>query len=523
MELQKINAKITSLVVVIVSFVVFSILSSTLAQKEYAAYRECTNSGSACAQVCGQGMYADVTQNVNGTYNCACAGSCAGKGTQGQSCGNNASGTCQSSPSGAGCNNSPGGVCGTLYCCTGSATGSNVTKSGTTSSGSSSNSSSSSSSSSSSTAVNSSTTGYSCQCNTSDQFLCIPTGSNATSGLPNVTGSCSAISKANAANSNSPVSIGSTCALPGVTQVTSADATTVAQTMCGNTNASNTSCSYGGSLSCTNICKNISAGGYCGETIGGDGSYVYTCDGSGKVTAGEQCGAAGCQVNIPGIADCCAGDAGCNTSSSVIAVATFINVNDLNGWTFSGTQLAEAHKDKKVLAAQVLLMNDTLSYNATSDTFSNPAFKIITIPPGQYIVMLHVDGYLDKRLTQAGSRISISNGQTTLSIPPTHMIIGDVAPMHGDNIIDIQDYNAVLSCVGQTKPSETCPNPSKMDLHKDGSIGQDDLDVITKEFNQKGDIPVPAQFTCVTDPTCVSGDNSMQVCALKCSVTTPNQ
>lgn len=501
MELQKINAKITSLVVVIVSFVVFSIFSSTLAQKEYAAYRECTNSGSACAQVCGQGMYADVTQNANGTYNCACAGSCAGKGTQGQSCGNNASGTCQSSSSGAGCNKNAGGVCGALYCCTGQATGNNLTgKSGTTSG----SSSSSSSSSNYSTIVNQTTTGWACQCNNGDTFTCAPTGSN--SGLNNLSGSCSALAGSNYF-----------CSLTGVVQVTTANAQSTAQNICQTSKSSQRDVpDY--------LCMGVSAGGYCGATLnGGSSDTVYTCDGSNRNPVTSKKCTSGCQVNIPGVADCCKEDSSCNASSAVTAVASFINVNDLNNGTFSGIQLAEAHKDKKVLATQVLLMQDTLSYNATSDTFSNPAFKIATIPPGQYIVMLHVDGYLDKRLTQAGSGISISNGQTTLSIPPTHMIIGDVAPMHGDNIIDIQDYNAVLSCVGQTKPSETCPNPSKMDLHKDGSIGQDDLVVITKEFNQKGDIPVPAQFTCVTDPTCVSGDNSMQVCALKCSVTTPNQ
>src|SRR5437879_12955362 len=65
--------------------------------QSYASYRECTNSASGCAKVCGIGKYADVTVNANGSYTCGCAGACGGASTTaGQSCGQNASATCKS-------------------------------------------------------------------------------------------------------------------------------------------------------------------------------------------------------------------------------------------------------------------------------------------------------------------------------------------------------------------------------------------------------------------------------------------
>ncbi len=199
---------------------------------------------------------------------------------------------------------------------------------------------------------------------------------------------------------------------------------------------------------------------------------------------------------------------------------------------------AEAFLASNVLAANVIVITDTVNYDQTTGTFANPNFRLHNLPPGQYNFFLHVDGYLDKQLTNSnGNNFTISTGQTTFAVEPVALISGDIAPQpHGDNVIDIQDYNAVFECLGLTAtsaPKATCPNPKIADINQDGVIDQKDLDIIHVEFGQHGDVPTisspnptsspgnpspqaPNTFTCVTDPSCATSNKSFQLCPLKC-------
>ncbi|HSW96625.1 MAG TPA: hypothetical protein VLF89_02235 [Candidatus Saccharimonadales bacterium] len=470
----------------------FLIFAGMLVHQGYASYRECTNSGSGCQQVCGINHFADVTANANGTYTCSCAGPC-GPTTAGQSCGNNASGTC--TPNGnSSCGK--GGVCGSLYCCGGNAVGSTkTTKTGTTSSGSNSGSSNGGTA---ATTTNSTTktvpvtppaTGFLCQCSGNNFFTCTSAQGTSTYNCTNIL-------------SNSQ------CILNGVTQMN----TIGEKPTCGTASTSSFDTP-------DHICNGVSAGGYCGSVLpGGSSDTLYQCDGSGiDPTSQKTCHKASgstysalCVVNPPGKADCCQDDPSCSFANSTAATVLAYNANDS-----AQAQVLLA----KVLAARALVLADQVKYDAKTNTFFNPTYKVANIPAGPYILILHIDGYLDKQLTKTGSAFTMVQGQATMPVGPVEMTIGDVAPRpHGDNVIDIQDYNAVLSCVGQTKPSATCPDPTKMDFHKDGVIDQKDVDMIKANFNKHGDIPVPAQFTCVTDPSCISGKGSMQACTLKCSL-----
>lgn len=150
------------------------------------------------------------------------------------------------------------------------------------------------------------------------------------------------------------------------------------------------------------ICNGVSAGGYCGSVLpGGSSDTLYTCDGSSIDPVSQKSCGTQCRVNPPGKADCCPNDANCSFANSTAATVLAYNAND------SGTvELA------KVLAAQAVAFNDKVSYDATTNTFANPSYKMTNLPAGNYELILHIDGYLDKLLKSSnGSTFNIPAGQ----------------------------------------------------------------------------------------------------------------
>jgi len=79
----------------------------------------------------------------------------------------------------------------------------------------------------------------------------------------------------------------------------------------------------------------------------------------------------------------------------------------------------------------------------------------------------------------------------------------------------------VMTCINH---SSACTPQQRQtaDLNKDGSVGQDDLGLIQGSFGTLGDSFAPPQFECVTDPSCANtGNGTIQLCALKCSIKNP--
>lgn len=488
---------------------------------------------------CGPGGVDTCITSNNGYPAGACSGAgagvcgkglaklycCAGPRTAqpGDKCGTNGVDTCVTSTSGYNsCNATQGaGVCGNgtakLYCCAGKSTttGGGVVPAPITTGG--------------NNTPAPAPGGYLCQCNDSDHFFCTPTGSF--TGFTTITNSCSTL----AANSQGAIPANAVCGLAGVTQVTSANSAAIAATMCTATNASNTACTSGATggstQQCTNVCNGISAGSYCGGTVGGNTNYLYVCDGKNNGPTGlTKCST--CQVNTPGTPDCCAGTS-CNTSQAVGNITA----------TIPGTTTVLLAS--KVLAAQAIVLTDNLNYVSATNTFSNPSFRITNLPAGSYNLFLHVNGYLDKQLTNNANNIfTITAGQAVMNVGPVALIPGDIAPQpKGDNSIDIQDYNAVIGCLGTQAVTATCVNKAAADINHDGIIDLRDLSTVQTAFSQKGDsitVGTPSEnpgndvnpgagngtpnptsiptFTCVTDPSCATKNtNSMQLCPLKCT------
>lgn len=264
--------------------------------------------------------------------------------------------------------------------------------------------------------------------------------------------------------------------------------------------------------SCTGAWGTVPTNYQC--TAGNGSVYTGTCSANnecvGNVTGGNPCGPIPVLQPPPnpwrglpfGLSSSVSLQGSAQKSYSVL----------LNNHQISSALLASS---KRVLAAQVIVIKGTATYDPSSGQFFDTAFSLINVPAGQYDIILHVDGYLDKRLipTDGSNAFTISYGQP-FSFIPVSLIPGDIAPgPHGDNFIDILDYNKLVSCLGQS-PTGTC---QQADLNNDGKIDQTDLQILQNGFGTLGDSFNTPQFTCISDPSCNSGNNNLQLCSLLCT------
>ncbi|OGH19432.1 MAG: hypothetical protein A2770_03955 [Candidatus Levybacteria bacterium RIFCSPHIGHO2_01_FULL_38_12] len=91
---------------------------------------------------------------------------------------------------------------------------------------------------------------------------------------------------------------------------------------------------------------------------------------------------------------------------------------------------------------------------------------------GTYTIKVKAEKFLQKLVGKDNNRIAqnIVAGQT-YTVPPTTLVPGDA---NNDNIINIQDYNTIMSCL-QTS-SSSC-NRSTADLDDNGTVGPEDLQI----------------------------------------------
>ncbi len=121
--------------------------------------------------------------------------------------------------------------------------------------------------------------------------------------------------------------------------------------------------------------------------------------------------------------------------------------------------------------------------------FVRPVISLGEIPDGNYQVFIHSPQYLTTRLAQTTgtNSILIKNGQA-IQVTPNALIAGDIAPIHGetygDNVLDILDYNALLSCYGKNAARGSCTNKQAADLDDNGIIDAIDYNIMLRGFNQ---------------------------------------
>ncbi|HSW87647.1 MAG TPA: hypothetical protein VLG12_00620, partial [Candidatus Saccharimonadales bacterium] len=121
--------------------------------------------------------------------------------------------------------------------------------------------------------------------------------------------------------------------------------------------------------------------------------------------------------------------------------------------------------------------------------FVRPVISLGEIPDGNYQVFIHSPQYLTTRLAQTTgtNSIQIKNGQA-IQVTPNALIAGDIAPIHGatygDNVLDILDYNSLLSCYGRKSGSSACKDKAAADLDDNGVIDAIDYNIMLRGFNQ---------------------------------------
>ncbi len=187
---------------------------------------------------------------------------------------------------------------------------------------------------------------------------------------------------------------------------------------------------------------------------------------------------------------------------------------------FSPHQFASAllaqNTNQRVLGTQVIKVSGTATYNASAGGFQASNISLAAVPAGQYDVILHVDGSLDKFLQPIGGApyFTITNGQP---ITPSSVSLsgGDIAPPpSGDNFVDIQDYNALITCMNNVN----CANKTLADINDDGIVDGTDLQLLLQSFGQLGDSFSSPLFGCVLDPNCKTGGGTIQFCQLVCKI-----
>lgn len=110
----------------------------------------------------------------------------------------------------------------------------------------------------------------------------------------------------------------------------------------------------------------------------------------------------------------------------------------------------------------------TLTYDANDAAFKGNV-TASALGSGAYNIKARFNNTLWKKISS-----SISAG-TTNKLAAAKLINGD---LNGDNVINLLDYNGMISCVG----GRPCPQKNLADLNLDGKVDELDLNVLYSHF-----------------------------------------
>ena len=114
--------------------------------------------------------------------------------------------------------------------------------------------------------------------------------------------------------------------------------------------------------------------------------------------------------------------------------------------------------------------NGNIPYNTTTGKFEGTAGIGSALADGPYTIKVRMDNTLWKAVPGI---IQLTNG--TITLPEVTLVTGDVSQ---DNQMNIDDYNALMSCFGKT----SCTNRVKTDLNDDDVIDDLDLSLMIAAF-----------------------------------------
>ncbi len=140
--------------------------------------------------------------------------------------------------------------------------------------------------------------------------------------------------------------------------------------------------------------------------------------------------------------------------------------------------------------------------SATYGSFINSGIDLGSeIPDGKHQIVFKMDQALSKLIKEdigdiGGKIFEVRNTYSRIiDVDGQDIIIGDIYPdAKGDNVMDINDYNALVSCFGTKAESETCKDNKASDLNDDGRIDGIDYNLMFGSFKLLHSLgkPVPS-------------------------------
>ena len=114
---------------------------------------------------------------------------------------------------------------------------------------------------------------------------------------------------------------------------------------------------------------------------------------------------------------------------------------------------------------------------------------------GSYQIVLRADQTMRKIVKEreqdvTGKSFDIAVG-SNFTIPLQNMVIGDIYPITGDNSLDINDYNAFVSCFGDRALKSSCPNRLLADLDDNGVVDGLDYNLMLISYRHLVSLGLP--------------------------------
>lgn len=111
------------------------------------------------------------------------------------------------------------------------------------------------------------------------------------------------------------------------------------------------------------------------------------------------------------------------------------------------------------------------------------------VPTGEYQIALKTYQSLQKVIkikdTDFSGKVYQVSDRTTLNLNFGELLVGDIVPLpNGDNLIDGDDINAVINCLGDKFNSPSCPDKVGPDLNDDGVVNETDHDLLTQSIQK---------------------------------------
>lgn len=173
--------------------------------------------------------------------------------------------------------------------------------------------------------------------------------------------------------------------------------------------------------------------------------------------------------------------------------------------------------DKSAAPVAFIVINTEFNRNTDSAVFGKYISSEIDlrdkIAPGKYQIVIKADKALpyliDTNLGEIGGDIFEinSNSKKILNLDVDNVLLGDIYPVpHGDNILDINDYNLLTSCYLKALSENPCPDALAIDLDENGEINGIDYNIMFASINKLAELgfPVPS----IEDPaSTIKSDN----------------